>query len=218
MPNAALFAQALTVAYASGLNFYATIAIIGLADRMDWIGPLPGALGGLSHPVVIGVAVLLYLLDFGATLVPGIASAWDTFHTIIRPPAAAALAAGVAWNGNAGFIVAAALLGGGMGLVTHTTKLGLRYALDASPEPMSNAATNTLELGLLGALAVFVWQHPFLALAAALLILLGLILLVRRIWRMLVAVFSGRWVPSRGYLQEARGSVVAAPPSIARED
>ena len=212
MQNLAVLAQALTIAYASGLNLYATMAIVGFADRMDWIGPLPGALGSLSHPAIIAIAGTLYVIEFVATLVPGVASAWDTFHTIIRPPAAAALSAAIAWHGSAVFIIAAALLGGGLGAITHTTKLGWRYAIDTSPEPVSNGATNTLELGLLGALAVFVWEHPFIAFTAAILILVGLVLLVRKIWKMLVAVFSGTWVPARGYLQEARSAVGARPP------
>ena len=218
MGTLAVLAQALTLAYSAGLNIYATVAIVGFADRMGWIGPLPGALGGLSHGGIIALAGTLYLLEFAATLIPGIASAWDTVHTVIRPPAAAAIAASTAWDGSAVFVLAAALLGGGLGIATHTTKLGLRYAIDTSPEPVTNAATNTVELGLLSGLAIFVWTHPFIALSLAMVVLVAVIMLVRRIWQMLMAVFSGNWVPSRGYLQEARGTIAAPPPVIRIQD
>lgn len=214
MQNLALLAQALTVAYTAGLNIYATVAILGFADRMGWIGPLPGVLGGLSHAGIIALAAVLFLIEFAATLVPGIASAWDTFHTVIRPPAAAALAAATAWHGSAIFVLVAALLGGGLGVVTHTTKLGLRYTVDASPEPMTNTATNAAEVGLLGVLLWLAWSHPWLALLLAAVALAAVILLVRAIWRMLAAVFSGRWVPARGYLQHARGVVASRPPAV----
>ena len=89
-------AQAAGVAYAAGLNLYATVGIIGLAARLGLIGPLPGALSGLSSGWVVAVALLLALIEFMASLVPAVASAWDTVHSLIRPPAAAALAAATA--------------------------------------------------------------------------------------------------------------------------
>src|SRR6476661_8311341 len=130
--------QALGIAYASGINLYATVTVLGLASRMGWIGPLPGGLSAVSHPVVIGIAAVLYVFEFMATLIPGVASAWETFHSLIRPPAAAALAVATTWHGDALFVLLAALLGGGLALTTHTTKLGLRYAVDTSPEPITN--------------------------------------------------------------------------------
>jgi hypothetical protein len=80
--------QALGIAYASGINLYATVTILGLASRMGWIDPLPGGLSAVSHPVVIGIAAVLYVFEFVATLIPGVASAWETFHSLVRPPAA----------------------------------------------------------------------------------------------------------------------------------
>jgi hypothetical protein len=199
-------AQAASVAYTAGLNLYATVSIIGLAARLGWIGPLPGSLTAITSWWVIGVALTLMSVEFLASLIPAIASAWDTIHSLIRPPAAAALAAATAWHGDPAFVLIAALLGGGLAVTTHTTKLGLRYAVDASPEPISNGVMSISELGLIAALMLTVWTHPYLTLFIALVALLALILIVRLIWRTLRQVFSGRWVPSRGFRQEARTS------------
>jgi len=198
--------QAAGIAYAAGLNLYATVGIVGLAARLGWIGPLPGSLTGLTSWWVIGAALTLTAVEFLASLIPAVASAWDTLHSLIRPPAAAALAAATAWHGDPAFVLVAALLGGGMAVTTHTTKLGLRYAIDTSPEPISNGITSVTELGLVTTLGLSIWSHPYLTFGFALIILVGLILLVRLIWRTLRQVLSGRWVPRQGFLQEARTS------------
>ena len=199
-------AQAAGVAYVAGLNLYATIGIIGLAARLGWIGPLPGTLAGVTSWWVIGIALFLAAVEFVASLVPAVASAWDTVHSLVRPPAAATLAAATAWHGDPAFVLIAALLGGGLAVTTHTTKLGLRYAVDASPEPVSNGVMSVSELGLITAIAIAIWTHPFITLAVALAVLIGLIVLVRLIWRTLRQVLSGNWVPYRGFQQGARTS------------
>src|SRR3982750_2531701 len=150
-------AQAAGVAYAAGLNLYATVGIIGLATKLGWIGPLPGSLTAVTSWWVIIAALTLAAIEFLASLVPAVASAWDTMHSLIRPPAAAALAASTAWHGDPAFVLIAALLGGGLAVTTHTTKLGLRYAIDASPEPVSNGITSVTELGLVTTLALSIW-------------------------------------------------------------
>ena len=198
--------QAAGVAYAAGLNLYATVGIVGLAARMGWIGPLPGALTGLSSWWVIVLALVLTVIEFTASLVPAVASAWDTLHSLIRPPAAAALAAATAWHGDPIFVLLAALIGGGLATATHTTKLGIRYAVDISPEPISNGVTSTAELGLVSVISLALWQHPYLTFAFAIIVLVLLIAMVRLIWRTLRQVFAGRWVPRRGFLQDARTS------------
>jgi hypothetical protein len=199
-------AQAAGIAYVAGLNLYATVAIIGLAGRLRWIDQLPGNLVGLTSWWVIGIALALMVIEFFASLVPAVASIWDTLHSLIRPPAAAALAAAIAWHGDPAFVLLAALLGGGLAVITHTTKLGLRYAIDTSPEPISNGVTSIAELGLVATISLAIWHHPFATLAFALIVLVLLIVMVRLIWRTLRQVFAGRWVPRHGFLQDARTS------------
>jgi len=201
-----ILAQAAGVAYVAGLNLYATVGIIGLASRLNWIGPLPGSLNALSSWWVIGIALVLMTIEFLASLMPAVASIWDTLHSLIRPPAAAALAAATAWHGDPVFVLIAALVGGGLAVTTHTTKLGLRYAIDASPEPITNGITSIAELGLVGTIAITIWKYPFITLIFALIVLALLIALVRLIWKTLRQVFAGRWVPRQGFLQDARTS------------
>lgn len=199
-------AQASGLAYAAGLNLYATISVVGLAARFAFVGPLPGSLVALTSWWVIGIALVLMTIEFIASVIPAVASIWDTIHSLIRPPAAAALAAAAAWHGDPAFVLIAALVGGSLAVTTHTTKLGLRYAIDASPEPISNGVMSVAELGLVGTIALTVWQYPFITLGFALVVLVLLIALVRLIWRTLRQVFAGRWVPRQGFLQEARTS------------
>ena len=174
--------QALGLSYASGISLYATVAFVGVAERLGWIGPLPGELGLLAHPLVFGVAGLLALVEALALLVPVVATAWEAVHTAIRPLAAGALAALATW-GNPRLAALAAVLGALLGLGTHATKLGLRASIDASPEPLSTAAATTAELGVVAALAWAIWSHPWLSLAAALALLALLFLAVRALWR-----------------------------------
>ena len=201
--------QSLGIAYAAGLNMYATVAIVGVCARFGLVHGIPSSLWWLGNWWVIAIASLLYIVEFSATLVPGIASAWETIHSLLRPPAAAALAAATAWHADPLLVLLAALLGGGMGVATHTTKLGLRYAIDTSPEPITNGATNVAELGLVGALAVAIWNHPVIAFVIAIALLLGLMVIVRLIWRTLRQVFGGHWMPRGGLLQEPRSSAPA---------
>ena len=74
MSSLTTLVQALGIAYASGISPYATVALAGIANRMGWIDTLPGALGAVSHPVVIALASVLTVIEFLATLIPGVAS------------------------------------------------------------------------------------------------------------------------------------------------
>ena len=218
MSSLILLAQAIGIAYAAGLNLYATVGFVGLAERLGWLAPLPGTLSVFANPWVITIALLLYVIEFSATLFPGVATAWETLHSLIRPPAAAVLAAATAWHGDPIFVLLAALMGGGMAVATHTTKLGIRYAIDTSPEPFTNGAANVAELGVVTSLLLAVWSHPFIALSIALAVLVALIVTVRLIWRALRQVFTGRWVPGRGFLQAARTSSGMKEPPLPPED
>jgi Domain of unknown function (DUF4126) len=196
MSSLTTLVQALGIAYASGISPYATVALAGIANRMGWIDTLPGALGAVSHPAVIVLASILTLVEFLATLIPGVASVWETVHTAVRPPAAAALAVLTAWHGDPALITAAALLGGGLGFATHATKLGLRYTIDTSPEPVTNGAANVVELGAVATIAYQIWYHPYITLAVALVVLVLLILLVRSIWRAARRAMRGLRTPA----------------------
>jgi hypothetical protein len=185
--------QALGVAYAAGINVPATIAVLGIAERQGWIAHLPAGLDVVGKPWIIALASALYAMEFLVTLVPGLASIWETIQSIVRPPAAAVLAAATVYHLDPAMTLPAVLLGGGLAATTHGAKLGLRYAVDASPEPVTNGIANLAELTTLATVSIAVWQHPYLTLAFALTVLVLLILLVRRIIRTLRRLLSGEW-------------------------
>ncbi len=196
MSSVATVAQSLGVAFAAGINLPATVAVLGIADRAGWIGPLPGVLEGVSNIWIIALASVLYTVEFVVTLVPGVASIWETAQSVVRPPAAALLAVATAYHLSPPLLIGAGLVGGGLALTTHGTKLGLRYAVDASPEPVTNGIANMAELATISTIALFIWNHPFITLSSAILLLILLILVVRRIVKTLRSVFRGDWKKS----------------------
>jgi hypothetical protein len=196
MTSVTTLAQSLGVAFAAGINLPATVAVLGIADRAGWIELLPGALSAVSSIWVIALASVLYLMEFVVTLVPGVASIWETVQSVIRPPAAALLAVATTYNLSPPMVVAAGLVGGGLALTTHGTKLGLRYAVDSSPEPVTNGLANMAEFATISSIAIFIWSHPFVTLSIAILVLILLILVVRRIVKTLRYLLSGNWKKS----------------------
>lgn len=193
MGTAATIAQSLGVAFAAGINLPATVAVLGAAERAGWIGPLPGVLQGVANIWVIALATVLYAVEFLVTLVPGVASVWETAQSVIRPPAAALLAVATVAHLSPPVLIGAGLVGGGLALTTHGAKLGLRYAVDASPEPVTNGIANISELATISSIAVFIWSHPFITLSSAILLLILLILVVHRIFKTIRSVFRGEW-------------------------
>ncbi len=145
--------------FSSGLNLYATVATLGLLQRFGVI-QLPEHLRILAHPVVLGIAAVLYLLEFLADKVPYVDSIWQAVHTFIRPPAAALLAFGATAAAPDAWRWGAALLAGGIALTSHGTKASARAAVNMSPEPFSNWALSFGEDVLAIWLVWFATAHP----------------------------------------------------------
>jgi len=150
---------ALGAGFSSGLNLYATIATLGLLERFGVIH-LPPSLHGLSHSAVLGIAVVLYVLEFFADKIPYIDTAWDVIHTFIRPPAAAFLAFSAAGAAPAEWRWGAALLAGGVALTSHGTKASARAAVNTTPEPFSNWILSFGEDALAVWLTWMATMHP----------------------------------------------------------
>lgn len=164
-----MLAVALSLGTLAGLNLYLTVFVTGLALRLDWVA-LPAPLQGLEvlgDPLILGIAGVLYLIEFFADKIPWIDTAWDAVHTFIRPVGAAALAVAAMGDAHPAFEVVAVLLAGGMALSTHAAKAGTRVVANASPEPFTNIGLSLAEDGLvLGGLALLAW-NPLVALACA---------------------------------------------------
>src|ERR1700676_4894854 len=125
--------------FSSGLNLYATVATLGLLQRFGVID-LPPPLQVLSHPIVAGIAVALYAIEFFADKIPYVDTIWVPIHTSIRPPAAALLTYAAAGAAAPEWRWGAALLAGGVALTSHGTKASARAAVNTTPEPFSHWA------------------------------------------------------------------------------
>lgn len=173
--------------WASGINSYLVVLVLGLADRFGSVEEIPDVLGRWD---VLAVATFLYAMEFIADKIPYIDSTWDAISTAIRPTAGAVI--GVLLAGDASSLDQAVLgvVGGGTALLSHLVKAGGRLAINSSPEPVTNvAASITEDVAVLG-VVWFSIQHPQAAAAiAGVLLLLGLVMLffvgrlVRRGWR-----------------------------------
>ncbi len=180
--------------FSSGLNLYATVATLGLLQRFGVI-QLPGHLRILSHPAVLGIAAVLYLLEFLADKVPYLDSIWQAVHTFIRPPAAALLAFGATAAAPEVWRWGAALLAGGIALTSHGTKASARAAVNLSPEPFSNWALSFGEDVLAVWVVWFATAHPTAAIivvsvlvGVSLFLLYHLFRFLRRALRKLVEI------------------------------
>jgi len=173
---------AMGTAWTSGINLYATVAVLGIAGQADMI-QLPPDLQVLSHPAVIAVACIMYVIEFFADKVPYVDSGWDALHTFIRVPAGAILAARSLGDLNPALELMAVLAGGTVALAAHGTKATTRLAINASPEPFSNwIASVTEDLAVLGSIWL-IFNHPIVMLILVLAFLALVVWLAPKLYR-----------------------------------
>jgi hypothetical protein len=169
---------ALGTSFASGINLYATVAAAGLFQRLGIVS-LPQPLHVLGHPVVLGVAITLFVVEFIADKIPYVDSVWDALHTFIRPPAAAILSYSAFSEGfPEEWKLAAALLAGSVALTSHGAKATTRAAANASPEPVSNWTLSLLEDGFVVFLAWMAAEHPLITAAIVVVLVILSVLVV----------------------------------------
>src|SRR3989338_8590139 len=124
----------LIAGWTSGIGLYLTAAILGVSGRMGWT-ELPGALGALSNPFIIALAVTLFVIEFVADKIPLVDSAWDSVHTFIRP-LGAGVAGALAGTEHGPLVqTGLALIMGTLALDAHAVKASARVAINTSPEP-----------------------------------------------------------------------------------
>src|SRR5262249_10809495 len=111
-------AQVVALAFASGLNVYATVAVIGLAEHFQLVA-LPEQFRAFDHPIVIGAALVMYLVEFVADKIPWFDSVWDAVHTVVRPIGGALVAVNAMGDASPTSLALAALLGGSIAAATH---------------------------------------------------------------------------------------------------
>ena len=175
--------------FAAGLNLYATVAILGLASRFDWV-QLPPQFKVFDNDLVIAAAVVMYLIEFVADKVPWVDSLWDAVHTVIRPVGGALIAVATLGHASPTIQGLVALLGGSLAASTHFTKAGTRAVANASPEPFTNWILSLAEDVFVVGLGFVALKYPVVA---ALVVVVGVVLIasfaawivraVRRRWR-----------------------------------
>ena len=178
----------LGVAWASGINLYAALLVLGLLGATGSI-TLPEHLQLLSHPLVLVAAGFMYLVEFIADKIPGVDSGWDAIHTFIRIPAGAVLAAGMVGSVDPAVSLAAAVVGGGLAAGSHATKAGTRVLINTSPEPFSNWTASVSEDALTVGGVLLALNHPWLFLGLLLIFILLMIWLLPKIWRGVKGMF-----------------------------
>jgi len=162
------------VSFAAGLNLYATVAILGLASRFDWV-QLPPQFKVFDNDIVIGAAIVMYLIEFVADKIPWLDSVWDAVHTVIRPVGGALIAVATLGHANPTVQGLVALLGGTLAASTHLTKAGTRAVANASPEPFTNWILSLTEDAFVVGLGFLALKYPA---AAAVVVIIGVVLIV----------------------------------------
>jgi len=184
-----MIALTMGTAWASGINLYATVFMLGALNATGNM-VLPAELQVLSDPLVLAAAGFMYCVEFFADKIPGVDTGWDTLHTFIRIPAGAMLAAGAVGDMGPGAQLAAALIGGSMTATSHAAKAGSRVMINTSPEPFTNwAASITEDVAVIGGLWAALY-YPWVFLVGLVIFILLLIWLLPKLWRGIVKVFS----------------------------
>lgn len=190
---------ALGASWASGINLYATILLLGGLDAFGLID-LPENLQVLSSWWVLIAALIFYGLEFFADKIPGVDSLWDMIHTFIRIPAGAMMASG-ALSGLDGLgitngmpteieTIGAMVLGGTVAAGAHATKAGSRAAINMSPEPFSNIGASLAEDVLVISGLVAALFNPIIFAVIFCICLIFAIWIVPKIWRGLRCLFG----------------------------
>jgi hypothetical protein len=184
----AAIAIALGAGWASGLNAYAAVLVLGGAQRLGLVA-LPQDLQILGSPWVLGVAALLFALNFLADKIPYVDSINDALQTFVRIPAGALLAYGAAGGLSPEVAIIAGLLGGTLAAGTHVAKTGSRALINTSPEPFTNVLASLGEdVTVFGGLALAI-AHPITFLCLLAVFVLLLIWLLPRLFRLAMKPF-----------------------------
>ena len=182
MEAVGLIALSMGTAWASGINLYAAVFMLGFLGSTGHI-VLPPELEVLTDPLVLAAAGFMYCVEFFTDKVPGVDTGWDAIHSFIRIPAGAVLAAGALAEVGPAAELAGFLVGGSLAATSHVTKAGSRVLINTSPEPVSNWTASIAEdVGVIAGLwAALNYPVAFLVLLAVFLVAVAWLL--PRIWR-----------------------------------
>ncbi len=166
----------------AGINLYATVAILGLAARYQWVD-LPPQFRVFDNDIVIVAALAMYAIEFFADKIPWLDSVWDAIHTFIRPVGGALIAVATLGEATPTMQALVALAGGAVATGGHFTKAGTRAAANVSPEPFSNWILSLLEDVFVVGLGFLAIKYPVAALIVTAIALVVMLVLLVMIWR-----------------------------------
>ena len=166
----------LTSGWASGINAYLVVLVLGLIGRLGHVAEIPE---GLTRTDVLIVAAALYIVELVADKIPYLDSLWDAVSTAIRPTVGAVIGLLIAHDAPTLQQAILAASGGAAALVSHLVKGGLRLIVNTSPEPASNITVSVGEDVAVAGVMTLAVVNPALAFTiAAILLALGVLLLV----------------------------------------
>ena len=178
MDLVATLGRTIGFAFAAGVNLYATVAILGLAARYNWV-ELPQQYQVFDNDIVIGAALVMYVVEFVADKIPWFDSIWDGIHTLIRPVGGALIAVTTLGEASPAVQGLVALLGGAVAATSHAGKAGTRAAANTSPEPFSNWLLSLSEDVFVVGLGFLALQYPVAAAVIAIALLIAIVLTLR---------------------------------------
>lgn len=188
-PIVKIIALTMGVAWASGINLYAAILVLGLLGASGNM-VLPPDLQVLMTPLVIAAAGFMYMVEFFTDKIPGVDTGWDAVHTFIRIPMGALLAAGAVGDMNPAMALAAAIVGGGLAAGTHAAKSGTRVLINASPEPFSNWIASLIEDFTVIAGLWIALNYPWVFIGLLIVFILIVVWMMPKIWRGIKALLD----------------------------
>lgn len=162
--GAELLPWVFTTGWASGINAYLVVLILGIAERFFHVSGVPDA---LARPEVLIGAAAMFLLEMFADKIPYLDSAWDTVHTVIRPAVGATLGYLIGHEHSSLEAAFGAATGGFSALAAHLVKAGTRAAVNTSPEPASNVIVSTGEDITVAGVVSLAFLNPWVAASIA---------------------------------------------------
>jgi hypothetical protein len=191
----ATLGRTLGFSFAAGVNLYATVAILGLAARYGWVS-LPPQFQAFNSDIVIGAAIVMYLIEFFADKIPYVDTLWDMIHTAIRPIGGALIAVTTLGDMSPTVEGLVAVLGGAVAAGSHLTKTSTRAAANTSPEPFSNWILSLGEDLFVVGLGYLALQYPVAALIVASVLILLIVVFAAVIVRTVRRWFARRPGPA----------------------
>lgn len=171
-----LLPAVLASGWASGINAYLVVLVLGLIGRFTEIAGIPE---GLTRTDVLVVAAALYLVELVADKIPYLDSVWDGISTAIRPTVGVVIGLLMAQDAPTLQQAILAASGGAAALVSHLVKGGLRLIVNTSPEPASNITVSVGEDVAVAGVTTLAVLNPVLAFTiAAIFLAIGILLLV----------------------------------------